>query len=480
MKNILLTLLATMAIGSVAAQIEPTPVTDNTIYRTYSTQQWTAQMRQQPEVVEQMSANERYNYQFKTFGVIEAVTVPVVVHLMPLPADASPITVEDVLAQVERLNQDFTAPRHPYLADNYQHPLITEAGQLDVPTDVIGNEYIGGEPGSGRSKLIEADIKERFMQRAGNPQIRFCLAEVAPDGSTTNGVVPQTSSTLTWSMEQPPMLSEEGSASAWETKRYLNIWIGRLEDKAGAGWAQMPGGPEKTDGIVIDDRFWLRASAGNTPNVTLSHLMGSYLNLYELWNDAQPCSDDYVDDTPIHNASNYGLTDYSYRHVSTCDGNPVEMLSNIMDNADDLIQYMFTWGQIMRMQATVSAEGPRGGLRKSQELTQCSDEGLVEEGDDRSNPSGKTIQADWGQVRAFPNPTAGDFTVEISLTEPRANDGVEVSVFNSIGDLIWNNRSQSEQYTTVRVPAATWQSGIYSIQVRVGQQQKTMRIEVVH
>jgi hypothetical protein len=56
---------------------------------------------------------------------------------------------------------------------------------------------------------------------------------------------------------------------------------------------------------------------------TLTHLMGNYLNLYDLWNESQPCADDYVDDTPIHNAPNGRF--WQYRHVSTCDGSPVEM-----------------------------------------------------------------------------------------------------------------------------------------------------------
>lgn len=139
----------------------------------------------------------------------------------------------------------------------------------------------------------------------------------------------------------------------------------------------MPGGPEETDGIVIDYQFFGTIGTSREPyndGKTLTHLVGSYLGLYELWNEERPCWDDYVNDTPIHNAPNYGPTN-EYKHVSTCPGNPVEMSMNFMDNSDDEYLYLFTAGQMMRIHAVLTKGGPRHKLTNSQTL--CSKDLLV-------------------------------------------------------------------------------------------------------
>ena len=72
----------------------------------------------------------------------------------------------------------------------------------------------------------------------------------------------------------------------------------------------MPGGPVATDGIVIDYRYFGTGGTAIAPydeGRTLTHLVGNYLNLHDLWNDVSRCSDDEVADTPVHNGPNYAL-----------------------------------------------------------------------------------------------------------------------------------------------------------------------------
>jgi hypothetical protein len=120
----------------------------------------------------------------------------------------------------------------------------------------------------------------------------------------------------------------------------------------------MPGGPSATDGIVLDYRFLGSLGTVKAPydqGKTLTHLVGNYLGLNDLWGNGH-CADDLVDDTPPHNAPNFGCP--GYRHISTCDDNPVEMTMNFMDNTDDACMYMFTAGQVRRMRAALGESGP--------------------------------------------------------------------------------------------------------------------------
>jgi hypothetical protein len=126
----------------------------------------------------------------------------------------------------------------------------------------------------------------------------------------------------------------------------------------------MPGGPAATDGVVINARYFGIKNDRNDPfgrGKTLTHLVASYLGLYELWNSLEPCFDDRVYDTPVHNDPNAGAG-IEGRHVSTCYGHELEMYMNFMDNTEDSLLCMFTRGQVLRMQGMLSEGGPRNGL----------------------------------------------------------------------------------------------------------------------
>lgn len=83
------------------------------------------------------------------------------------------------------------------------------------------------------------------------------------------------------------------------------------------------------------------------------------LGLYPLWGEDQ-CQDDYVADTPIHNAPNRNPS--NSKHISLCSGYPTEMTNNFMDSNTDGRVSMFTKRQARRMQMALSEKGPRGRL----------------------------------------------------------------------------------------------------------------------
>jgi hypothetical protein len=152
-----------------------------------------------------------------------------------------------------------------------------------------------------------------------------------------------------------------GGVAAVDPKRYLNLWVCAL---AGGllGYAQFPGGPLATDGVVINYRAFGTKGTAQAPfnkGRTATHEVGHYLNLRHIWGDTDDCSgSDLVADTPNCAGPNYGSPRFP---VVTCANGPNgDMFMNYMDYVDDAAMFMFTTQQVLRMRATL--DGPRRGL----------------------------------------------------------------------------------------------------------------------
>jgi hypothetical protein len=199
---------------------------------------------------------------------------------------------------------------------------------------------------------------------AADPNIQFCLATVDPNGNATTGITRTSSTVSSFSTNDAMKYSSSGGKDAWDRNKYLNLWVCTLSGGI-LGYAQFPGGVAATDGVVIDYRYF-----GNTGTVaapynkgrTATHEVGHWLNLRHIWGDAN-CGSDLVSDTPTHNTANYGCP--TYPHASTCTGAPVEMTMNYMDYTDDACMYMFSAGQVTRMQALFATGGSRVSLLTS-------------------------------------------------------------------------------------------------------------------
>jgi hypothetical protein len=135
---------------------------------------------------------------------------------------------------------------------------------------------------------------------------------------------------------------------------HLNIWVCNIGGGI-LGYAQFPGGPSSTDGVVI---LYSSLPDGSATNYNLgrtaTHEVGHYLNLRHIWGDG-PCKfDDYVLDTPSSDGANYGCPSYPTVSCKSAD-----MTMNYMDYTYDACMYMFTDGQTNRMHAVFQSEGPR-------------------------------------------------------------------------------------------------------------------------
>ncbi len=157
--------------------------------------------------------------------------------------------------------------------------------------------------------------------------------------------------------------ARSGGIAPFEPRSHLNIWVCPL---AGGllGYAQFPGGPTATDGVVVNyQAFGTRGTAQAPFNKgrTATHEVGHYFNLRHIWADTPDCSgSDLAADTPNCAGPNYGKP--RWPTISCRNGPNGDMFMNYMDYVDDDAMFMFTPGQILRMQAALA--GPRAGLAR--------------------------------------------------------------------------------------------------------------------
>lgn len=156
--------------------------------------------------------------------------------------------------------------------------------------------------------------------------------------------------------------TSSGGISATSPKTKLNFWVCNLGPEL-LGYAQFPGGPTATDGVVCHTNITGLSGFGNSPfnlGRTATHEVGHWMNLRHIWGD-RTCGSDFVTDTPDHNTANVGVP--SAGHRSTCAGTPLEMFMNYMDYTDDRGMFMFSNGQKSRMNTIFAAGGIRASFR---------------------------------------------------------------------------------------------------------------------
>jgi hypothetical protein len=128
------------------------------------------------------------------------------------------------------------------------------------------------------------------------------------------------------------------------------------------GYAQFPGGPLATDGVVINFQAFGTSGTAQAPfnkGRTATHEVGHYFNLRHIWGDTPDCSgSDMVADTPNCAGPNFGRPGFP---TITCNNGPNgDMFMNYMDYTDDAAMFMFTTQQVVRMRTTL--ETVRRGL----------------------------------------------------------------------------------------------------------------------
>lgn len=332
------------------------------------------------------------------------VTLPIVVHVV-YHEDEENISDEQVFSQIDILNQDFRA-------------LNCQIPKIGAPFDEI-----------------VADI-----------EFEFCLANIDPDGNPTNGITRTWSSVPFFSCNTEFLYRTNlGGKDAWDTNRYINIWVTKLGPVIGGSVLGCGTFPNSTapelQGITIS--YWAFGSQGpvivpNHLGRTATHEMGHYFNLQHVFpNDAprDPCSDnnDGIIDTPAQDRT------YSQQ----CPQEPrfscgtEDMFMNYMNFTADACMGMFSLGQKERMVAALNVLRP----------------GLLE-----SNVCSYTRQEEQFLFEVTPNPSSDFFKLEIKSSTHQVG---RLRVFDPSGKIVIE-----ELYQAVNVPISlqSLQNGLYFVE----------------
>jgi len=258
---------------------------------------------------------------------VPTIVIPVVFHII-YNTTAENISDAQIYAQIQQLNLDFTAT----------------------------NPDVGDTPS--------------VFTPVGNMNIEFCLATQDPNGNPTTGINRRQTTVSSFGTNNLMKFYSTGGLDGWDRNKYLNIWVCDLGGGT-LGYAQFPGGPADTDGVVCD---YATVGSINSPGPngttyglgrTGTHEVGHWLNLYHIWgDDGGGCSGtDEVSDTPNQAGPNGGCP--SFPTISCGNGPNGDMFMNFMDYSWDDCIVMFSNGQATRAHALFQPGGFRYSLLSS-------------------------------------------------------------------------------------------------------------------
>ncbi|MTI27253.1 fibronectin type III domain-containing protein [Fulvivirga kasyanovii] len=320
LKRLLITCMALCSVYATYAQVGPV--------RNCAAQEIFEKQNNNPKVADKRQQIEQHTRAFlqkRSKGMAQArtgvLTIPVIVHVIYSNAQEN-ISDAQIQSQIDVLNEDFRKL----------------------------NSDVSGVP----SEFTATDM-----------QIEFTLAQITR----------KSSSRTSWGTNDDMKKSSQGGVDPIDPAHNMNMWICNIGGGI-LGYAQFPGGPASTDGVVFSpqycgsrdkqpagENFYL--SAPFDKGRTATHEVGHYLNLRHIWGDGNCNVDDFVSDTPTASAPNYGCPNYPSKSCNSNGGFTSDMFMNYMDYVDDACMFMFTAGQKARVDAIFEPGGAREELGSS-------------------------------------------------------------------------------------------------------------------
>jgi hypothetical protein len=380
-------------------------------------------------------------------------------------------TLKAALSSVARdtaANEVINIPVVIHVVYNKAIENISDA-QVQAQLIALNNDYSN----SNRDRINTPAV---FASLTADVKIKFCLAQVDPQGRRTSGIVRKYTVKDYFSPEDGMKISAQGGDDAWDNKRYLNIWVCNMSGRT-LGYSSLPGGPATVDGVVIAyDVFGAGENVRSPFNKgrTTTHEIGHWLGLKHIWGDAV-CGTDLVDDTPTQQYYNYGCP--TFPHVTNCSPNGNgDMFMNFMDFTDDGCMNMFTNGQKQRMRALFA----KGNMRNSFLLSFACDSTLAQ---GSSLPvTVDTIPATTTvtpivpakqniSLKVYPNPTQS--IVNIEYTNTITSSPKTISIFSVVGTRVYTDKLTKEK---AYVNIANFSKGVYIVQIEEGTNRLTTKI----
>ncbi|MEO7404798.1 MAG: zinc metalloprotease, partial [Burkholderiales bacterium] len=153
---------------------------------------------------------------------------------------------------------------------------LARTGVTVIPTVVhvlwsTAAENISDAQVESQIAALNRDFRAQNVDRAkvasiwrglvADSRIEFELATIDPAGKKTIGVTRTQTTRRMFSTDDAMKRTRSGGRDPWATDRYLNIWVCALGGGL-LGYAQFPGGPKATDGVVIlNTAFGTRGTA---------------------------------------------------------------------------------------------------------------------------------------------------------------------------------------------------------------------------
>ncbi len=307
------------------------------------------------------------------------------------------------------------------------------AAQIQSQLDVLNLDF--------RRQNLDAD---NTWAQAADSEIEFCLATVDPNGNATNGITRTPTNVNGFGTNDAMKFDSQGGKDAWPADKYMNFWVCNIGGGI-LGYAQFPGGPASTDGVVCDYRYTGTNGTATAPfnkGRTGTHEVGHYLNLRHIWGDGNCNQDDGVSDTPVSDASNGGC---AAGHVSC---GTVDMVQNYMDYSDDACMNLFTIGQKNRMQALFAPGGARNALANSTACGSTPPPPTCNDGQQNGDETG--VDCGGSTCPACPS-ACNQITLSLALVLDNYPSETSWSIVNSNGGTVESGGGYSVANSTVNV-----------------------------
>ena len=328
---------------------------------------------------------------------------------------------------------------------------VTDA-QIQAQLDTINKDYAGTNAGA-------AKIPSYFQSLFGQSGIQFCLAQRTPGDEPSTGInrVTTTRSSFDYTTNYVKH-TNTGGVDAWDTDRYLNIWICDLSSST-LGYATFPDdGVKDEQGVAVDYASLPGGSAaGFNAGKTLTHEVGHYFNLIHIWGDDNgSCSGtDEVADTPNQGNSTSAL------HTGVLTDNctttaPGIMYQNYMDYTPDADLLMFTKLQVARMEAAFITY--RSLMSQSNACTPVNLKNKDAYLKSILNPEQRLCAATFAPVVTLRN--QGLETLTSAVISVKIDDGA-VTTYN------WTGSLPTFQETSVTLPTLTTEEGNHALTITV-------------
>lgn len=362
----------------------------------------------------------------------------------------------------------------------------------NLPDSVILNQLHILNTCFRRQNANASETRTEFLDVVGDTKVEFRMASSDPLGMPTNGitrtsteveyfggVLPygpgQNSQVIQWTTDSlffnffrltNPAL---GGHEAWDTERYLNVWIGDLrilepafddfEELVYFGLAtppiDHPNWPPELIGQANDFEqgvlmHYVNVGENNpnslpapytayngvtTTGKMLVHEVGHYLGLRHIWGDGNCDFDDYIYDTPNSDSESAWNCNFNLNScVDNIGGADLpNMVENYMDYSSGACQNSFTIGQGELIRAVLEGYRPM-----AYELVPASMHKLKEE----------------STMKCYPNPGSGKLNIDFGSQL----QNVEICIQNEIGQIVLHTAYKDVRHVNLNL---TLPKGLY-------------------